>query len=323
MNHIKVTGIDKSNNNDISTSDALLKSAAMDGSALIAIIRMPDLRLLFANKTFERHLGYSNKDIEENCICFYDFLDSNHHDRLLYQLNNVIENAEAHSRFLIYMLTGKNGMTTPYYLYASPLPLNYQTDTQLYHLTLHPDLSRWDLPFTSFVTRELFLEQFKSEYFGTFEQLINEDKIFWSNGIYNIYELDKTPGEISGQFMDSFIHPTDKEKVNAAIKATFETGENLNIEYKIITAKQNLKIIHCLGKIIKNKSGKNIKFAASIRDITEQRQIEEDLKNKVEELYHSNRDLTEFAYVASHDMQEPLRKITTFSDRLLEKYKDV
>jgi light-regulated signal transduction histidine kinase (bacteriophytochrome) len=46
------------------------------------------------------------------------------------------------------------------------------------------------------------------------------------------------------------------------------------------------------------------------------------LKNKVEELNHSNRELEEFAYIASHDLQEPLRKITTYSDRLSEKYKE-
>ena len=69
--------------------------------------------------------------------------------------------------------------------------------------------------------------------------------------------------------------------------------------------------------------GKPVKFAGSIRDITSQRSIEDELRNKVEQLNHSNRELEEFAYVASHDMQEPLRKITTFSDRLSEKYKDV
>ncbi len=102
-----------------------------------------------------------------------------------------------------------------------------------------------------------------------------------------------------------------------------ETGEDLNIEFKIITAKKNIKTIHCLGRTIKNNDGVPVKFAGSLRDITAQRGIEEDLKSKVEQLYESNRELEDFAYVASHDLQEPLRKITTFSDRLSEKYKDV
>ena len=41
-----------------------------------------------------------------------------------------------------------------------------------YYLLMHPDLSSWNLPFISFDTRELFLEQFDNEHFGTFEWII-------------------------------------------------------------------------------------------------------------------------------------------------------
>jgi len=45
-----------------------------------------------------------------------------------------------------------------------------------------------------------------------------------------------------------------------------------------------------------------------------------DLENKIENLNRSNSELEQFAYVASHDLQEPLRKIRSFSDRLISKY---
>ncbi|GLU54814.1 ATP-binding protein [Dyadobacter frigoris] len=45
-----------------------------------------------------------------------------------------------------------------------------------------------------------------------------------------------------------------------------------------------------------------------------------DLENKIENLNRSNSELEQFAYVASHDLQEPLRKIRSFSDRLITKY---
>ncbi|MBE9464918.1 ATP-binding protein [Dyadobacter subterraneus] len=47
-----------------------------------------------------------------------------------------------------------------------------------------------------------------------------------------------------------------------------------------------------------------------------------DLENKIENLNRSNSELEQFAYVASHDLQEPLRKIRSFSDRLVSKYKN-
>ncbi|MEW6667565.1 MAG: CheR family methyltransferase [Thermodesulfobacteriota bacterium] len=53
-------------------------------------------------------------------------------------------------------------------------------------------------------------------------------------------------------------------------------------------------------------------------DITERKQAEADLRTYAARLEQSNRDLDEFAYVASHDLQEPLRKIQTFGDLLVD-----
>src|SRR3989337_797997 len=53
--------------------------------------------------------------------------------------------------------------------------------------------------------------------------------------------------------------------------------------------------------------------------VLEKEKFQKILENKVKELDRSNRELEEFAYIASHDLQEPLRKITSFSERLKEK----
>ncbi|MBE7531105.1 MAG: PAS domain S-box protein [Chloroflexi bacterium] len=58
----------------------------------------------------------------------------------------------------------------------------------------------------------------------------------------------------------------------------------------------------------------------TVRDITPQKQATATLQAYARELERSNQDLANFAYIASHDLQEPLRKIQTFSQRLLEKY---
>ena len=59
-----------------------------------------------------------------------------------------------------------------------------------------------------------------------------------------------------------------------------------------------------------------------VRDISHQKQAEKDHERYAAELERSNQELEQFAYAASHDLQEPLRKIRTFSDRLQMKCGD-
>lgn len=60
-----------------------------------------------------------------------------------------------------------------------------------------------------------------------------------------------------------------------------------------------------------------------VRDVTERKRAEEELRLFATKLEHSNRELQDFASVASHDLQEPLRKIQAFGDRLKIKCGDV
>jgi len=104
------------------------------------------------------------------------------------------------------------------------------------------------------------------------------------------------------------------------------------IEAKMSFHKVEKQYIHKQGHIIwaivsisvvYSISGDPLYFIAQIQDVSERKRYELQQKNLISKLEHSNRELKDFAYVASHDLQEPLRKIQAFGDRLKLKYAEV
>jgi PAS domain S-box-containing protein len=69
------------------------------------------------------------------------------------------------------------------------------------------------------------------------------------------------------------------------------------------------------------ESSEGILVTAAIRDITERKKSEEHLVKTVGELKHSNEELQQFAYVSSHDLQEPLRMVASYTQLLAKRYK--
>ena len=129
------------------------------------------------------------------------------------------------------------------------------------------------------------------------------------------------------QYLVSLVHPDDVTAVldkhnNAVTEANMSSAEYDNervveFKYRILHANGTYKWFNTYGIIFdRNEEGKIEHILNVSVDVTEQMEAEEALNYKNLELQQSNASLGEYAYVASHDLKEPLRKIATFGDLL-------
>lgn len=116
------------------------------------------------------------------------------------------------------------------------------------------------------------------------------------------------------------IHPDDQPEAAERRQAAIRSGDAYEIECRLKRAEGEYRWYVTRGLPIHDVTGQITRWLGTCTDIDARKRNEEELRSSAALLVQSNRELEDFASVASHDLQEPLRKIQSFSERLREEH---
>jgi PAS domain S-box-containing protein len=152
---------------------------------------------------------------------------------------------------------------------------------------------------------------------------LQTDELWWNVGFQKLfgYNADEVGNDIKS--WTGRIHLDDFKRVNDAIYELIKNKQqNWADEYRFLRRDGSYAFVKDRGYVVYDDKGEPLRMLGSIMDVTEHKNAEKQLELFNEKLQQSNRELQDFAYVASHDLQEPLRKVQAFADRLNTKYAD-
>lgn len=123
-------------------------------------------------------------------------------------------------------------------------------------------------------------------------------------------------GPSADAIWESILHPDDLERARETWHAAVDSGKPYNIEHRFLD-RQEKRWRWFVGRAVpvRDAAGEVVRWFGTYTDIDEQKGVEDELRR-------ANEDLKQFAFSASHDLQEPLRTVKIYSELLTRRYAD-
>ncbi len=158
---------------------------------------------------------------------------------------------------------------------------------------------------------------------GLWEWDVAKNTTTWDSKMEEMFGLD--PGTFDGKHstFENLVHEDDLPQIRISMRKALTEASDMELVYRTKERAGKSNYIMSKAIIIKDSLKNPVNVIGVCFDVTRiQEGAEKHIVKLNEELLRSNNDLRQFAYVASHDLQEPLRMVSSFMQLLRNRYSD-
>jgi signal transduction histidine kinase len=160
---------------------------------------------------------------------------------------------------------------------------------------------------------------------GNWELDLETGRVLWSEEMYRIYGYgdERFPVDLARAY--ERVPPAEVSEITQNLRriATRPGGAEVTVSsrFHLVLPNGETRTVEARGAVAATRGGRPTRLVGTVQDVTERDRLIDSLEAREMELLRSNRDLEQFAYVASHDLQEPLGVIEGYTRLLEERYR--